>query len=855
MSFVFNRIVIRPQLPNRIKMLYDISYNLWWTWNTDFLKLFKEIDIDLWERCKKNAVKFLKLVDQEKLERAANNEEFLRMYDKVVNDYNDYMNSKDTWFAKNYPNNKDDLIAYFSAEYGMDETIPTYSGGLGILSGDHVKAASDLGIPFVAVGLLYKEGYFTQLINGYGQQETSYSMLDIDSMPFRSLKKEDGSDFLIELKMPTSKLYLKVWDIKVGRVTLYLMDSDIEENPAELRDTTCKLYGGNQDMRIRQEIVLGIAGVKLLDELGIKPRMYHLNEGHSSFLILEKIRQVMAEKEVSFNIAREIVSSQVAFTTHTPIAIGNDIFPIDLVKKYFHGYWEGLGITEDEFLRLGMKPHDDYNSGFNMGVLALKVAGKKNGVSKLHGEVSRELFSDVWPEVPKQESPITYVTNGVHTCSWLSPNLKKLYNNYLTPYWQDNIQDEKTWENIYTIPNEELYREHRNRKIKLLSIVKNITTERLRRCNYSYDDIEDIVGGLNPDALTIGFARRFATYKRATLIFKDLERITQIFNEKDKPVQIIFAGKAHPVDKEGQDLIQFIHEIAMKPQFKGKVFLLENYNIGIARYLVSGVDIWLNNPRRPLEASGTSGQKAALNGAVNFSVSDGWWVEGYNQKNGFVIGTDDKYQNYEEQDQADANSIYNTLERKIIPIYYEKNGKEYSDKWVEIMKNSIASNSGRFSTARMVEDYVERIYIPLCNLNKAHYEDLNQVAQFDEWKKRINENFDKIKITQDKDNLNDIIVDAGNKIVVGCSIKLPEELIDINSIQPQVYVGKISNNGVVDDIEITDMKMTSSDDGTYHFEAEISMKNGGDYGYTFRVIPKNEMLLEPMDLNQIKWIN
>ena len=633
--YVFNKITVKPQLPKRIDKLSKIANNLWWAWNTDFLKLFKEIDIDLWETIGKNPVKFLKLVSQDKLEKIIENEEFLKEYDKIVEDYEDYINSKITWFSKKYPNNKNDLIAYFSAEYGLDEILPIYSGGLGILSGDHLKSASDLGIPLVAVGLLYKNGYFHQKINGNGVQETEYYDIDISSLPILPVTDYEGKDVVISIKLPKKKLYLKVWKIIVGRVNLYLLDSDIEENIEEYRKITKALYGGDQEMRICQEIVLGMAGVELLKTLGMEPIVYHMNEGHSAFLTLKLIEDIIKEKKVSFEIARDIVSSKTVFTTHTPVPAGNDIFPLNLVEKYFKDYWNELGITKTDFLKLGMKPKTGLENGFNMGILALKIAGKKNGVSKLHGAVSRELFGEIWPNIAANESPITYVTNGIHTCTWLAPSLKKLYNKYLMPYWQDNIQNDATWERIKAIPDEKLWEEHNIRKQKLLEIVKDATISRLRRNGYNYEEIHKIVSGLNPNALTIGFARRFATYKRATLIFKDLERITQIFSNAEKPVQIIFAGKAHPADKEGQDLIKFIHEISMKPQFKGKVFLLENYNIAMSRYLVSGVDVWLNNPRRPMEASGTSGQKASVNGVINLSVLDGWWAEGYNSKNGW----------------------------------------------------------------------------------------------------------------------------------------------------------------------------------------------------------------------------
>ena len=853
--YVFNRITVNPQLPKRIEKLGEISNNLWWSWNTEFLRLFQKVDMDLWERCSKNPVKFLKQVSQDRLEKVAKDITFLKEYDKVVENFEDYMNSKNTWFANKYPANKKDLIAYFSAEYGLDQTIPIYSGGLGILSGDHLKSASDLGIPLVGVGLLYKNGYFNQKINGYGQQETEYNNIDLYDLPINPVKDDKGDDLTIYVKFPKRRLYLKVWQINVGRVKLYLLDSDIPKNNQEDRDVTLKLYGGDQEMRIRQEIVLGMAGVNLLTKyLGLKPTVYHMNEGHSAFLNLEIIKNIIKEKQVSFEVAKDIASSKTVFTTHTPVPAGNDIFPIELVEKYFKEFWPRLGITREEFLKLGMKPGPNLDKGFNMGILALKIAGKKNGVSKLHGAVSRELFSEVWPNIAANESPIGYVTNGIHTCSWLAPRLKELYNKYLIPYWQDNIQHDYIWEKIKNIPDDKLWSVHVERKRKLINLVKENTTERLRRSGYSYEEINEIVSKLNPDALTIGFARRFATYKRATLIFKDIERMTQIMNNAGKPVQLIFAGKAHPADKEGQDLIKYIHEVSMMPQFKGKIFLLENYNIAMSRYLVSGVDVWLNNPRRPMEASGTSGQKASVNGVINFSVLDGWWAEGYTQSNGWTIGTNAEYDSYEAQDMADSQSMYHTLEEKIIPTYYDRDKNGISKKWMEIMKNSIITTGGKYSTARMLVDYTNELYIPLCNLTKKYYENIDNVASYNAWKKDLFENWKDIKITQENSNLDNITIDAGNNIEVGCEVQLPN--IDVENVTVEAYYGKILDNGVVENVSITPMQLQEADEEhrKYYFTTKIELTTGGNYGYTFRVMPKHEMLLEPANLNLVKWI-
>ena len=850
--YIFNRVTVVPQLPQRINKLTEISNNLWWSWNTEYLRLFEIMDRDLWEVSEKNPVKFLKMISQEKIENIVNDAEFLKKYDRVVENYDNYMNSKNTWFTKNYPNNQQDVIAYFSAEYGLDEIVPIYSGGLGILSGDHLKSASDLGLPFVAVGLLYKNGYFNQRINSRGEQCSEYHNIDLYNLPILPVKDKMGDDVIIDIPLLDKTLYLKLWQINVGRIKLYLMDSDIEQNSEEFRAITLRLYGGDKEMRIRQEIVLGMAGVKALRTLDYNPAVYHMNEGHSSFLTLELIKNIMAEKEVSFEIAKEIATVQTVFTTHTPVPAGNDIFDVSLVEKYFDGFWNKLGITKDEFLKLGMPGHD-LEPGFNMGILALKIAGKKNGVSKLHGEVSRELFAEVWPNIAEDESPITHVTNGIHTCTWLAPNLKEIFNEYLPPYWQDNIQLDSTWDKIDSIPNEKLWAAHVARKEKLIKLIKQNVSTRYVNSGIGYDQVAEVVSKLNPKALTIGFARRFATYKRATLIFKDIARLTQILNDEKRPVQLVFAGKAHPADKEGQELIKYIHEISLMPQFKGKIFILENYNIGISRYLISGVDVWLNNPRRPMEASGTSGEKASVNGVVNFSVLDGWWCEGYTGNNGWTIGTNAQYDSYEEQDKADSNSLYHTLENKIIPAYYNQDKDGISKDWLTYMKNSIKTTGGRYSTARMVSDYVNDLYMPLCNLNKQYFIDLQNVAEFTNWKKTVRNNWKNIQLVQDR-NVDNARLVAGTQITVNCEVYLPniaEENADV-----QVYFGQFLNNGSVKNVYTLTMNKIAEnkEEHKYTYEATLDLKSGGNYGYTFRVMPKHKMLVDSENLDLVKWI-
>lgn len=849
--YVFNQLTIKPRLPERIKELEKISNNLWWTWNKEFTQLFKEIDVDLWNNCEKNPVKFLKNVTQEKLEIAAENEEFLKKYDKMVNNFYGYINSKDTYFKKKYPQNTQDIIAYFSAEYGLDETIPIYSGGLGILSGDHMKSASDLGIPLVGIGLMYKEGYFKQIINSNGEQISEYNEIDYRNMPIFPALNENGEQVSVDVKIKGESVKIVAWELIVGRNKLYLLDTDIKDNNNEQREITKKLYGGGQEMRISQEIVLGIGGYRILKELGIKPQLYHMNEGHSAFLVIETIKDIMKEREVSFEVAKEIAFTKLCFTTHTPIPAGNDIFDTSLVAEYLKGKWVDIGLTKEEFLKMGMVPNDTINKRFNMAVLALKHSGKKNGVSKLHGKVSRELFSEVWPNTFDEESPIDYVTNGVHTCTWLCSQLKEEFNKTFPAYWQDSIHKKETWENIDFVPDEVLWDIHKKRKRSLQEEIRKNLKNRYIRQGMSYSEINEILKYLDPDTLTIGFARRFISYKRTALIFKDIERLTQILNDEKRPVQIVFAGKAHPADKAGQDIIRYIHELSMMPQFKGRVLLLEDYNMSISRYLISGVDVWLNNPRRPMEASGTSGEKAGINGVINFSVSDGWWEEGYNGKNGWMIGSAKKYMTYEEQDTADSNSIYDTLETQIIPKYYNKDESGIPRSWLKMMKESIKTIGAEYSTSRMLMEYAEKIYVPLMNLSKSEFENLENVFEYLNWKKEVYRDWKDIQIEQ-MENLNMETIEAGSEIDVKVRVKF-------NNINPenafvQAYIVKVIDREKTKLEKIVDLEHSGKDEDWDIYSGKISIDEGGNFAYTFRVMPKHKMLLDSENLDIYKWL-
>lgn len=849
--YLFGKITVTPQLPERISELSKLANNLWWSWNSYALRLYDYIDSNLFEKVNKNPVKFLSEINQQRLVEVSNDQDFLKEYDMVIENFNSYLNSENTYFNTHFPNNKNDIIAYFSAEYGLDEILPIYAGGLGILSGDHCKSASDLGLPFVPVGLLYKQGYFSQFINKDGSELFDYSSANISDLPILPVYDDNGNDLVIPVQFPGRIIYLKIWKINIGRITLYLMDSDIDLNTDLDRQLTLKLYGGNQEMRISQEIILGIGGMKLLKTLNIKPTIYHMNEGHSSFVILELIKNFMKGKNVSFDVAKKMASTCTIFTTHTPVPAGNDIFPIDLMDKYFAGYCNELGITRTEFLNLGSK-YENSNQGFNMAVLALKIAGKKNGVSKLHGGVSRKLFAELWPNIQTEEIPITHVTNGVHTCTWLAPTLKELYNTYMRPFWQEKTYDKEVWNDIDNIPDDKLWEAHMVQKNKLVNLVRKNLKEQKIRNGASLEEINEVDKVLNPNALTIGFARRFATYKRADLIFRDLERITNILNNPTKPVQIIFAGKPHPADVQGQELVKRIYEISNMPQFKGKVVILENYNMYIARYLVSGVDIWLNNPRRPLEASGTSGEKAGLNGVINFSILDGWWYEGYNKQNGWAIGDETEYTNYEFQDNADSQSIYNILENEIIPMYYDKTDMTQNKKWISRMKNSIKSVGGVYNTGRMLCDYLNELYMPLINLTNSNKYSKENVEEFLNWEQKIRGNWNDISI-ETPNNLESLSVNAGDSTEMKCIVNLGN--ISPEDVSVEIFYGKFDDTNKMINSNYLEMNLSNKlEDNKYEYVANINMNNGGIYGYTFRVTPTHDLLINKQDLTLCKWL-
>ena len=699
-------------LPRRINRLGQLAYNLWWTWTPDAQRLFLRIDPILWEKTYHNPIRFLKQADPIRLKSMTNDRYYLDHYDRVMRAFDGYMRPSETWFTRSHAEERGKIVAYFSTEFGLHETMPIYAGGLGVLSGDHVKGASDIGLPMVSIGFLYTQGYFTQHISEDGWQEARYQRLKFEEMPVLPLMNEQGQPLTISVELPGRDVLARLWEVRVGRVPLYLLDSDVDGNSQWDRELTSKLYISDLDLRISQEIILGIGGVRALRQLGYQPDVWHMNEGHSAFMALERTRELVTSGQTLADAVEQVRRSSV-FTTHTPVPAGSDEFPHWLIDKYFAHLWPQLGLDREQFIDLARNLQPWGAETFSMPILALRQASRRNGVSELHGQVARKMWNYLWPDLPEEEVPITHITNGVHTGTWLARRLRGLFDRYMGANWMENLDDPHTWDRIENIPDAELWAIRRHLKRKLVYYMR----ERARdQWLYSgTHPVQTIASGvmLNPYTLTIGFARRFATYKRANLVLRDLNRLMNIINRPDMPVQIIFAGKSHPADEPGKLLIQEVYRSVKKAENGGRLVFLEDYDMNLARYLVQGVDVWLNTPRRPNEASGTSGQKAAMNGVLNFSVLDGWWREGYNGQNGWAIGDDQEYESQDAQDEAHALNLYDTLENEIIPLYYsERSADNLPADWIARMKESIRTLSPRFSMRRMVKEYTDRMYFP-----------------------------------------------------------------------------------------------------------------------------------------------
>jgi len=839
-----------PTLPAVLEPLREMTFNLWWTWEPSARRLFRHLDPDLWNRTNHNPVRMLQLSRQARLEELAQDKSFLRELKEVHDAFRNYLAREDTYGKTGAGAAIKRPVAYFSAEFGFHEAIPNYSGGLGILAGDHCKSASDLDLNFVAVGLLYRHGYFRQEIDKDGAQHAVSLNQNFHHLPIREVQR-DGAGLLISVRILDREVFAKVWQLPVGRIDLFLLDTDIPENNAEDRLITAELYGGDQEMRMRQEIVLGIGGVKALKALGIDPEVFHMNEGHSAFLAMERIRRKVVEKKLEFYSALQIVASANIFTTHTPVPAGNDSFPREMMRKYFGDFAKELGIPFDELFSFG-QTRVDRSDPFSMTILALRMSRHSNGVSKLHGEVSRSLWKDVWNGVPVHEVPITSVTNGIHTKTWMAPEFSALYRKYLGE-WEERITEPDFWRRVIDIPDSELWETHQQLKHRLVEFVRERVRIRRERIGDSPEAIRDVNRILDPEVLTIGFARRFATYKRGALLFSDKERLKRLLNDTTRPVQFIFAGKAHPRDEGGRALIQEVYRFSREAGFENRVVFLEDYDSYIARRLVQGVDLWLNNPLRPMEASGTSGMKCAPNGGINLSVLDGWWHEGFNGNNGWAIAAEISDGTVEFQSAVDANSLYQLLENQIIPLYYAKPDGKLPLAWLQLMRESIRSVTPVFNTHRMVKEYTERLYIPAARSHENFAQNgCEPATQLSQWKARMRKDWPQVRIHD---------VQVGNKdrqnILVGESLQVSAHVylgdVDPNHVRVEAYHGEADNGGIKNPSVSVLNASGRNGDGSYLYQGLVPASDSGAYGFSVRVVPTHPHLMQSHELRLIAW--
>lgn len=699
-----------PYLPNELGRLADLAYNLWFSWHDRAIGLFRMMDEKLWENVHHNPVKLLHQIDHGRLKELAANTKFIEKYSSVVEAFDNYMNEDDTWFTSTYPKFKNRSIAYLSMEFGIHQCLPIYSGGLGILAGDHLKSASDLGIPLIGLGLLYRESYFTQFISSHGHQQAVYLHNDFSSLAITQVKDENGKTLVIQVNLGDRNVSARVWKVQVGRVPLFLLDTDFTENAADDRRITERLYVADRDHRLIQEMLLGIGGVAAFTALGYSPDVWHMNEGHSSFSGIERIRRSIQEG-IGFEQAKSQVKSSSVFTTHTPVPAGNEVFSGQRIEQFLKTYWESMGLTKDQFFKLAQFEEPDDPNAFNMTILALQLSGCANGVSELHGQVARRMWHRLWPDRPVKDVPITSITNGVHARTWMADEIKNLLDEYLSESWRYEQSDLDIWKTVDQIPDDVLWTVHQELKSELINLVRRRIVAQKERNGETAEAVKLASTFLDPNILTVGFARRFAPYKRSTLLFQDRDRLLKILGNHNRPVQILFAGKAHPANSAGKALIQQVYGESTNPEFGNRILFVENYDMAFARRLVAGVDVWLNTPRRPFEASGTSGMKVAMNGGLNLSILDGWWREGYNGQNGWAIGEDREFYNDIEQDESDNRSLYHRLENEIIPLFYNRNSEGLPQEWITMMRNSIKSIIPQFNTHRMLKEYTNDMYL------------------------------------------------------------------------------------------------------------------------------------------------
>jgi len=845
-----------PSLPPEIEALRELAFNLRWCWSHDTIELFRRLDRNLWEQAGHNPVLLLGSIEQEKLEAAAKDDSFLAHLERVGANLQSYLNNEHTWFHRTCGEHSDHpLVAYFSAEFGITECLSIFAGGLGILAGDHLKSASDLGLPLVGVGLLYQQGYFKQYLNQSGWQQEAYDDNDFENLPMNLAFGPEGKPVVVEVNLAGHPVYAQVWRVQVGRVPLYLLDTNFALNShPEDRDITDQLYGGDKEMRIRQEVMLGIGGYRALQAIGLQPTVYHMNEGHSAFLGLEHVGQLMRKHHLTFAEARELGSASLIFTTHTPVEAGHDYFPPELIDRYLSDTARRLGLSQSDFMALGRTRKI---GDFCMTVLALHFASRTNGVSKLHGDVSRRMWQWMWPDLPLEEVPIGHVTNGVHFRSWISLEMNQLYDRYLGPNWREEPANNEIWSRAHSIPAEELWRTHQRRRERLVSWARSrVRAQRLRR-GASQKEIEAAEEVLDPDALTIGFARRFATYKRATLILRDLPRLKRMLLDQQRPLQLIFAGKAHPKDDAGKEFIRQITQLSRDPELGSRVVFLEDYDVAVARYLVQGVDVWLNTPLRPMEASGTSGMKAAANGVLNLSSLDGWWDEVWNDPAnthniGWAIGKGESYTDSNYQDQVEAEALYDLLEHDVIPTFYDRGADRTPRHWVERMKACIGSLCHFVNTHRMVNNYMCDYYA------KAHSQFLRLEADDASRARQLAADLARIRREWDGVRIEDVVEGPAPTVSVASSLRVTARVhlgaLKTQDICVELYSGRVDTHGeIVEACAVPMHPEGSAGNGTHRYTGEVALERSGRHGFTIRVRPNHPDLSTPFVPGLIRW--
>ena len=842
---------IVPALPEPLLRLRELAYNLWWSWNSDAQDLFRRLNADLWDEVVGNPALFLAHVSQKRLDQAAQDSAYLAEMNRVLGMFDEYV-TPSSWFDRVHGDLSNARIAYFSMEFGLHESLPIYSGGLGILAGDHLKSASDLGLPLVGVGLLYRQGYFQQRLTADGWQLEEYPATDFYQMPATPVRQEDGTQLRIRLPLGDREVCCQIWKVQVGRVPLYLLDSDVSENAPEDREITRRLYDGGEETRIKQELLLGIGGLRALDALGIRPDVCHMNEGHAAFLAIERIRRCMAEEGLDFGEAREAMAASCVFTTHTPVPAGIDHFETELLEKYIGPYLSAIGLTLEEFTALGKIDAADPDELFCMAVLALRLSGSANGVSALHGYVSRKLWHEVWPGAPREEVPITSITNGTHLESWVSPEMSRLLDRYLGPERKESPEDRQVWHRVDEIPDIELWRVHERRRVGLIAFARRRVKEQLRRRGAPPSEVKAADAYLDPDALTIGFARRFAPYKRGALIFRDRERLAKILSAADRPVQIIYAGKAHPRDDRGKEVIKEIMSNIVRPEFRHRIVFIENYDITVGRMLVQGIDVWLNNPIKPREASGTSGMKVVPNGGLNLSVLDGWWPEAYDGENGWAIEEGRIYDDPAYRDHVESEAIYELLEKEIVPLFYDRDSGGLPRGWITRMKASMRTISPAMNTSRMLKEYTDLLYVPAAKRGRHLVENNFQAAKaLSHWKRDLSAHWNAVRIEQVQANDSQELP-VGAKVHVRAQVHLDH--VRPEDVAVELYHGRVDAYGEL--VEGTSEPMRCDqhlENGSHWFDGEIPCVRSGQHGYAIRVLPRHADMMHRFDTGLILW--